>query len=93
MGKALLERNQDLEAQLAEAEALAGERQAENQFLTQKLATLRSLNESRMKMYEQVRRIDRGGGGRRSGGSGRGADLGVMEDDDEEEEEGEEEKE
>ena len=55
LGKALLERNQELETQLQEAEALSREHQAENQFLSQKLATLRSLNESRMKMYEQVR--------------------------------------
>ena len=54
LGKALLERNQELETQLTEAETLSREQQAENQFLAQKLATLRSLNESRMKMYEQV---------------------------------------
>ena len=54
LGKALLERNQELESQLQEAEVLSREQQAENQFLSQKLATLRSLNESRMKMYEQV---------------------------------------
>ena len=54
LGKALLERNQELENQLQEAETVNREKQAENQFLSQKLSTLRSLNESRMKMYEQV---------------------------------------
>merc|ERR1712183_251748 len=54
LGKALLQRNQDLETQLQEAETLSREHQAETQFLSQKLTTLRSLNETRMKMYEQV---------------------------------------
>ena len=59
LGKALLQRNQELEMQLQEAETLSREHQAETQFLSQKLATLRSLNETRMKMYEQVGKIAR----------------------------------
>jgi len=54
LGKALLERNQELETQVQDAEVLLQEQQSENQFLTQKLSTLRSLNDSRMKMFEQV---------------------------------------
>ena len=47
LGKALLERNQDLETQLAEAEDSMQTQQTEIQFLIQKLESAKNLNETR----------------------------------------------
>ena len=47
LGKALLERNQDLETQLAEAEETMQTQQTEIQFLVQKLESAKNLNETR----------------------------------------------
>ena len=47
LGKALLERNQELETQLGEAEEAMQTQQTEIQFLVQKLESAKNLNENR----------------------------------------------
>ena len=47
LGKALLERNQDLEGQLSEAEETTQTQQTEIQFLVQKLDSVKNINETR----------------------------------------------
>lgn len=54
LGKALLERNQDLESQLSDAEETMQTQQTEIQFLVQKLDSVKNINETRMRIYEQV---------------------------------------
>ncbi|ESN95028.1 hypothetical protein HELRODRAFT_193720 [Helobdella robusta] len=56
LGKNLLERNQDLELQLQQAFAQQDEQKMEIDLLQKQLEILKSVNDSRMRMYEDVDR-------------------------------------
>ncbi|XP_025093049.1 cerebellar degeneration-related protein 2-like isoform X2 [Pomacea canaliculata] len=57
LGKALLERNRDLELQLQQLQQLHQEQNMELQHVTKQLETLRTMTESRNRVYEEVDRI------------------------------------
>ncbi|XP_013392376.1 cerebellar degeneration-related protein 2-like [Lingula anatina] len=54
LGKTLLERNKDLESQLCQYQQSNHELELENTFLAKQLDALREVNESRMKVYEDL---------------------------------------
>lgn len=54
LGKTLLERNQELECNLKQYATYIEEQSQEIKFLTQQLSALRDVNESRLKLYEQL---------------------------------------
>ncbi|XP_076458912.1 cerebellar degeneration-related protein 2-like isoform X2 [Babylonia areolata] len=57
LGKALLERNRELEAQLQQQQQLYQEQSMELQHVSKQLETLRTMTESRNRVYEEVDRI------------------------------------
>ncbi|XP_064633444.1 cerebellar degeneration-related protein 2-like [Lineus longissimus] len=54
LGKTLLERNRELETQLAAAQQLNHDQTLEIDFLAKQIETLRELNQSKMRVYEEV---------------------------------------
>ncbi|KAK2155093.1 hypothetical protein LSH36_249g01011 [Paralvinella palmiformis] len=56
LGKTLLERNKDLEAQLKYSQHVQLEQSREIDLLTKQLEVLRNVNDSRMRIYEEVDR-------------------------------------
>ena len=56
LGKTLLERNLDLEAQLQQSVQFQSEQKLEIDLLQKQLEVLKNVNESRMRMYEDVDR-------------------------------------
>merc|ERR1719189_3169402 len=54
LGKTLLERNKELENSLKEQQAIIDDQAQEIEYLTKQTSTLREINDSRVKIYEQL---------------------------------------
>ncbi|XP_023239378.1 cerebellar degeneration-related protein 2-like isoform X2 [Centruroides sculpturatus] len=54
LGKTLLERNQELECNLRQYATYVEEQNQEIEFLTRQLSAMKDVNESRLKLYEQL---------------------------------------
>lgn len=56
LGKALLERNRELEAQVIQLQQINNEQNMEIEYITRQLETVRDSSESRMRIYEELDR-------------------------------------
>ncbi|XP_041363239.1 cerebellar degeneration-related protein 2-like [Gigantopelta aegis] len=56
LGKALLERNRELEAEVSQLQQTNSEQSQEIQYLNRQLETIRTMDESRMRIYEELER-------------------------------------
>lgn len=56
LGKALLERNRELEAQIIHLQQINNEQNLEIEYITRQLETVRDSSESRMRIYEELDR-------------------------------------